>query len=153
MTSMANKEWSPAELKFKAEAYCAAAERCEYDVRLKLRQWNCISVAADEIVDFLYSEGFLSNERYCRAFVHDKLLYQGWGRVKMEYALRMKHLPAAAIRSALDSIDEIEYFRILNHLIESKKKSFPEQSEDAGNSLFRFLLQRGFTADEIRRAL
>ncbi len=150
---MANKEWSPAELKAKAEAYCAAAERCEYDVRLKLRQWNCYAVTADEIVDFLYSDGFLSVERYCRAFVHDKLLYQGWGRVKMEYALRMKHLPAPAIRDALDTIDKIEYFRILNHLIDAKKKSFPEQADDAGNSLFRFLLQRGFTADEIRQAL
>jgi len=146
---MANKEWSPAELKYKAETYCATAERCEQEVRLKLKQWNCDTKNADEIVDFLYTDGFLNDERYCRAFVHDKLLYQGWGRIKMEYMLKAKHLPSPAIRAALDTIDEIEYFRILSHLIEQRRKIKKDESSDA---LYRFLLQRGFTLDEIRQA-
>lgn len=150
---MANKEWSPAELKFKAEAYCAAAERCEADVRTKLKQWNCTAATADEIVDFLYSANFLSDERYCAAFVHDKLIFQGWGRVKMEYMLRAKHLPAAAIRVAIDSIDEIEYFRVLSHLLETKRKTLIGNPVDNTDSIFRFLLQRGFTSNEIARVL
>ena len=136
---MENKEWSPDELKHKAEAYCAAAERSEYDVRLKLRQWNSDAKIADEIVDFLYNHDFLNVERYCQAFVHDKLLFQGWGRIKIEYMLRAKHLPAIAIQNALKSIDEAEYARVLSRL--SKTKSFST------------LLQRGFTAEEIRKVL
>ena len=134
---MEKKEWSPAELKHKAEAYCAAAERCEYDVRLKLKQWNSDAKTADEIVDFLYDHDFLNVERYCNAFVHDKLLFQGWGRIKIEYMLRAKHLPAAAIQSAMKTIDETDYSRVLARLAQTKS--------------FNTLLQRGFTADEIRQ--
>lgn len=134
---MEKKEWSPEELKHKAEAYCAAAERCEYDVRLKLRQWNSDTKTADEIVDFLYNHDFLSVNRYCQAFVHDKLLFQGWGRIKIEYMLRAKHLSADAIQNALDNIDETDYFNVLSRLVKTKS--------------FNTLLQRGFTADEIRQ--
>jgi len=148
---MAKTEWSPVELKSKAEAYCAAAEHCESEVRTKLRQWNCDTRTADEIVNSLYTGNFLSDERYCRAFVHDKLLYQHWGRVKIEYMLRARHLPPAAIRAALDDMDETEYFRVLARLAESKKRTLPAGDDDARNALARFLLQRGFTADEIRR--
>ncbi len=141
---------SPVELKSKAEAYCAAAERCESEVRLKLRQWNCDAKNADEIVDFLYSNDFLNVERYCQAFVHDKLMFQAWGRVKIEYMLRAKHLPAYAIQNALNKIDNSEYFRILNRLIASKQKTLSKKTTDSQN-IFHFLLQRGFTADEIRQ--
>ena len=135
---MEKKEWSPDELKHKAEAYCAAAERCEYDVRLKLKQWNSDTKTADEIVDFLYNHDFLNVDRYCNAFVHDKLLFQGWGRIKIEYMLRARHLPSAAIQSALQTIDETDYFRILSRLAQTKS--------------FNTLLQRGFTPDEIHQA-
>ena len=150
---MEKKEWSPDELRHKAEAYCAAAERCEYDVRLKLKQWNVDAKTAGEIVDFLYDHNFLSVERYCQAFVHDKLLFQGWGRVKIEYMLRARRLSAAAIQNALKTIDETEYFRVLSRLISSRKDSGIKNAKEAQNNLFRFLLQRGFSADEIRQAL
>ena len=134
---MEKKEWSPDELKHKAEAYCAAAERCEYDVRLKLKQWNADTKTADEIVDFLYNHDFLNVQRYCNAFVHDKLLFQGWGRIKIEYMLRARHLPSGAIQSALKAMDEAEYFNVLTRLVETKS--------------FNTLLQRGFTTDEIKK--
>ena len=147
---MAKIEWSPDELKHKASAYCAAAEHCESEVRLKLQQWNCDGKNADEIVDFLYDHDFLNEVRYCRAYVHDKVLFQSWGRVKIEYMLRAKHLSSHAIQSALQAIDESEYFQVLSHLIESKRETLsgPNSSE----ALTRFLLQRGFTYDEIKHA-
>ena len=147
---MAKTEWSPDELKHKATAYCATAEHCESEVRLKLQQWNCDGKTADEIVDFLYDHYFLNDARYCRAFVHDKVLFQSWGRVKIEYMLCGKHLPSAEIQSALKTIDESEYFQVLSRLIESKRKSLSESK--SSEALTRFLLQRGFTYDEIKRA-
>ena len=143
---MAKTGWSADELRSKAAAYCATAERCESEVRLKLQQWKCDSKTADEIVDFLYEHDFLNAERYCRAFVHDKVLFQGWGRVKIEYMLRAKHLPSSAIQLAIQTIDESAYNRALRKLIESKSKTLSEDSFDA---LVRFLLQRGFTYEEI----
>ena len=119
---MKNHEWSPAELKSKMEAYCAAAEHCETEARMRLRQWKCDSRTEDEIIDYLIAENYISDERYAKAFVHDKLLYQGWGRVKIEYMLRSKHIPSSTIQSALQTINPSDYSRILSRLISHRLK-------------------------------
>lgn len=142
---MKNKEWSPAELKSKMEAYCAASEHCETEARMRLRQWGCDAQTEDSIIDHLLAENYISDERYAKAFVHDKLLYQGWGRVKIEYMLRGKKVAYDIIQNALKTIDESDYSRILNHLVSQRLNNLP--------SLYRFLTQRGFTYDEIKAAL
>ena len=142
---MKNKEWSAAELKSKMEAYCAASEHCETEARMRLRQWGCDAQTEDSIIDHLLAENYISDERYAKAFVHDKLLYQGWGRVKIEYMLRGKKVAYDIIQNALKTIDESDYSRILKHLVSQRLNNLP--------SLYRFLTQRGFTYDEIKAAL
>lgn len=146
---MENKEWSPDELRHKAESYCVTAERCEQDVRLKLRQWNCDDSTAGQIIARLYDAEFINSARYCRAFVHDKLAYQGWGRVKIAYMLRAKNLPSADIQAALDEIDEDEYTRTLNHVADQFIRHNARKYAANPECLYRFLSQRGFTTEEI----
>lgn len=152
---MKNQEWSPAELKTKIEAYCAAAEHCEMEARMRLRQWKCDSQNEDEIIDYLIAEKFISDERYAKAFVHDKLLYQGWGRVKIAYMLRGKKIAFDIIQSAIQTIDEEEYSRILNRLVSQRLPQNQQPSIDKStlDSLYRFLMQRGFTLEEIKSAI
>lgn len=152
---MKNQEWSPAELKTKIEAYCAAAEHCEMEARMRLRQWKCDSQNEDEIIDYLIAENFISDERYAKAFVHDKLLYQGWGRVKIAYMLRGKKIAFDIIQSAIQTIDDVEYSRILNRLISQRlpQKQLSSIDKSTLDSLYRFLMQRGFTLDEIKSAI
>lgn len=148
---MENKEWSPDELRHKAESCCVTAERCEQDIRLKLKQWNCDDSLARQIIAHLYNSGFMDTARYCHAFVHDKIAYQGWGRVKIAYMLRAKNLPTADIQNALSEIDEDEYMNRLRHLAEQFIRLNRKKYAANPASLFRFLTQRGFTADEIRQ--
>ena len=152
---MKNQEWSPAELKTKIEAYCAAAEHCEMEARMRLRQWKCDSQNEDEIIDYLIAEKFISDERYAKAFVHDKLLYQGWGRVKIAYMLRGKKIAFDIIQSAIQTIDDEEYSRILNRLVSQRLPQNQQSSIDKStlDSIYRFLLQRGFTLEEIKSAI
>ena len=149
---MKNKEWSPAELRSKMEAYCAHAEHCESEARMRLRQWHCDSKTENDIIDHLIDQNYISDERYAKAFVHDKLLYQGWGRVKIGYMLRAKKIAPDIIQTALQNIDETEYFRILTHLISQRVKSSQNLSREDLASLYRFLTQRGFTMEEIKGA-
>ncbi len=152
---MKNHEWSPAELKSKMEAYCAAAEHCETEARMRLRQWKCDNRAEDEIIDYLIAENYISDERYAKAFVHDKLLYQGWGRVKIAYMLRGKKIAFDIIQSAIQTIDDEEYSRILNRLVSQRlpQNQLPSIDKSALESLYRFLMQRGFTLEEIKSAI
>lgn len=150
MTSMANQEWSLAQLIAKAEAYCATTEHCISEVKYKLIQWHATPEQIEQIIPHLQKEKFIDEQRYCAAFVHDKLLYQGWGRMKMRAQLQTKHLPSTAIEQALSEIDEQVYQSVLEKIITSKKRTISTSDPHAKDKLLRFCLQRGFTYDEIK---
>ena len=151
---MEKHELSKAEWLDKCEAYCARAEHCAADVRRKLYEWQAPADFADEtegieplwreIVENLYQNDFLNDARFCQAYVHDKVEYQSWGRVKIQAGLRALDLPEKEIREALENLDEIVYFKNLRALIASRKN-------DPEDKRLRFLLQRGFTYEEIKK--
>lgn len=141
---MVNRELSKAEWLDKCEAYCAKSEHCAADVRRKLYEWQAPADLSDEIVESLYQNDFLNDARFCHAYVHDKVEYQSWGRMKIQAGLRALDLPDSNIREALAAIDESLYTKNLRGLIASRK-SDPEDKR------LRFLAQRGFTYEEISK--
>ena len=141
---MANRELSKREWLDKAEAYCARAEHCAADVRRKLYEWQAPAEFFDEIEQNLYANDFLNDARFCRAYVHDKVAYQSWGRLKIQAGLRSLQLPEKEIREALEDIDDTVYLNNLRALIASRKA-------DPEDKRLRFLLQRGFTYEEIKK--
>lgn len=146
---MAKHEWSLDELKSKAEAYCAAAEHCCSEVSYKLKQWGAKPDEIEKITQHLIDQHYIDEERYSRAFTHDKVLYQGWGRMKIRAALYGKNISAQLITQALDSLDESEYMDTLKHVVATKQRAIKSNDPMAREKLIRFLLQRGFTYDEI----
>ena len=141
---MAKTELSKLEWLAKAQAYCARAEHCAADVRRKLYEWGLQDAEiADSIEENLYADNFLNDRRFCEAYVHDKVAYQSWGRLKIQAGLRALQLPESEIRSALENIDETAYFDNLRKLIRARKS-------DSEDKRLRFLLQRGFTYEEIK---
>ena len=141
---MEKHELSKAEWLDKCEAYCARAEHCAADVRRKLYEWGAPADFSDEIEQILYERDFLNDARFCNAYVHDKVEYQRWGRVKIQAGLRALQLPESEIAKALDSIEENSYFSNLRKLLQ-------ERRSDSEDKRLRFLLQRGFTYEEIKK--
>lgn len=141
---MANHELSKAEWLDKAEGYCARSEHCLADVKRKLYEWQAPAEFFDFIEQNLYANDFLNDARFCHAYVHDKVEYQSWGRMKIQAGLRALDLPEKDIREAIDNIDNAVYTKNLRALIAQRKG-------DSEDKRLRFLLQRGFTYDEIMR--
>jgi len=135
-------EYSLPALISRAERYCAMAEHCISDVALKLRQWGCRPEDEQTVLEHLTQSGYIDEQRYANAFVHDKVAYQGWGRNKLKAGLFAKFVDEATIDAALKTIDAADYRRALNKAAAQKKGATREQ-------LLRFLLQRGFTFDDI----
>ena len=138
-TGLSNAEWLD-----KAEAYCARAEHCAADVRRKLNEWGAPADLSGYIEENLYKNDFLNDARFCAAYVHDKVEYQAWGRLKIQAGLRALQLPERMIQEALKNIDETVYFRHLRALA-AQRKADPEDKR------IRFLLQRGFTYEDIKK--
>ena len=141
---MANHELSKVEWLDKCEAYCARSEHCAADVRRKLYEWGAPAEIAASIEEILYDLDFLNDARFCHAYVHDKVAYQSWGRIKIQAGLQALQLPSPAIRDALADIDEETYRANLRSLIAQRRNNSEEKR-------LRFLLQRGFTYEEIKK--
>lgn len=116
---------------------CSVSEQCRHDIGEKLRQRGLTAVVCAEICDRLEDEGFIDERRYTRAFVHDKYMFNAWGRLKIVQALRMRGISGTWVKEILDEvIDEEEYQERLRELM-SRKSGTREQK-------MRFAASRGF---------
>lgn len=138
-------------------ALCSVSEHCESEIREKLQKAAIANDDALRIIDALYEGDYLNTARYCRAFSRDKLRFAHWGRLKIQQALRLKGLPDADIREALQDLDEElgdEYHRILCEALAKKDRSLhDEDGYTRRDKLIRFAAARGFTMNEILREL
>ena len=85
---------------------CARRECCRFDIEQKLRETPLSAADRELVLDALEDEKYIDAARYARAFVHDKLAYDRWGRLKMQQALRLKRIPQGDITEAFAEIIE-----------------------------------------------
>lgn len=138
----------------RAAAKCSVTEYCRTDIRDRLLKWGIYGEAVERILDRLTEEKFIDEERYCRAFVHDKSRFARWGKNKIAQALSFKKIPRDIWYNLLDTIDEEEYLATLRSLLEAKRKSVHAASDyELNGKLMRFALSRGFDMADIRRCI
>ncbi|MBR2301062.1 MAG: RecX family transcriptional regulator [Bacteroidaceae bacterium] len=139
------KELSESEALNKAAAYCTLCERCTLEVCNKLDSWGVQQSVQQRIVERLKNEGFINENRYCRAFVNDKLRFNHWGKIKITAALREKRVPDEYITEALAQIDEDEYLAVLSSVIANKQKELNGATDYATQQkIVRHAASRGF---------
>jgi regulatory protein len=134
--------------------YCSREERCCEDVVSKLKAYNLPQNDIDEILEFLAKEKYLDELRYATAFVSDKFRFNKWGRIKIAYALKQKHVAEHIIDKALHNIDDEQYFELLSVELNKKKKSLTKLSVyELNGKLYQFAASRGFESDVINKTL
>ena len=140
----------------RARRYCALAEQCEDAVRQKLVTWGATPTQSDEVVKKLYDEDYLDDFRYARAYCESKIRQQQWGRQKVLYQLRLKHLPRAAVDAGMAAVSDEEYLSILSQAGEKKLRELSTLSDDPfllRQKLTAFLVSRGFSLSEINQVI
>ena len=148
------KQASESEMLHRAAAYCSASERCIQDVEKKIKAAGLTGEESDRIVARLLKERFIDESRFARYFVNDKLRFNKWGRVKINYEMQRKGITSDIRSEALANIDEQEYQSILLSLLKSKKKATRGKDDrDVYTKLLRFAAGRGFEMREASRCL
>ena len=133
---------------------CARAEHCQYELTEKMRRWDMSDEAQARVMQRLVSERYVDDERYTRAFVHDKIRYNKWGRRKVEEALWMKHIDEDIQERVLSEVDDDEYIAVLKPLLQQKRRSIKADSDyELNQKLVKFALGRGFTFDIINHCM
>jgi|ERR1035437_2364363 regulatory protein len=132
----------------KAMAQCSRREYCSDDIHNKLSLWGVDNDDIGKILRILISDNFINEPRYATAFVRDKFKYNKWGKVKISAHLRGKKVPQDIISSALDSIDNNLYIKLLRELIEAHRKSVKAKNQyDLKAKLLRYGLSKGFESN------
>lgn len=136
------------ELYEKLAARCARAEYSAKDIFQKVVRQGLPPETAQRIVDRLTDEGFLNEERYARAFVHDKFLFDHWGRRKILAALKQKGIAVPFISDALSLINQQDYRNTLLSLLVARNHQLKEpDTHRRHQKLLSFAASRGFEAD------
>lgn len=111
------------EVKTLAERYCSGAEHCCLEVRAMLERHKTEPDDINRVLQHLVKEGYIDESRYAQAFVHDKVRFAKWGRIKIAQALRQKHIPQFVADEALSSIDDDEYMAALKDVVQSRYRT------------------------------
>lgn len=132
-------------------AWLARREHSRSEVAAKLERKGCAPEIAAEVIGLLTAQGLLSDERFADALVRNRRR-RGYGPVRIRKELADKGLSAEAVDrfvalSGSEWVDEIEQVR-RRKFGQTLPRNYEERARQA-----RFLQYRGFTFDQIQRAL
>jgi regulatory protein len=137
-----------------AARFCSSQERCKAEVIQKLKSFDVPESVISSIIEKLLAEKYLDDKRFAKAFVHDKLRFNKWGRIKLSIALRQKGVEESVANTALKEIDEAAYLDILKEELNKKSKSVKGVNKyEIKKKLFQFALSRGFESYVIQNVL
>jgi len=111
--------------------------------RLKKKRFKLDII--ERVIDYLEKNNYINDKEFSRLYL-DSLLKKGYGKKRIEFNFNRLGIDKNLISEFLD---DMYYKKNLEELIK-KKISFYKDRKD---KLLRFLLQRGYTYQEIEEAL
>ncbi len=148
------KEITEQEATSRLEALCSRAEHCAFEMQEKMKRWGLDEAAQLRVIALLRKNRYIDDERFAMAFARDKIVYNKWGRRKVDQALRMKRIDEDVRTRVLDSFDKDDFTDSLRPLLIAKMKATKAKNDyELGCKLIRFALGRGFEYEDIKNCL
>ncbi|MBT4813623.1 MAG: RecX family transcriptional regulator [Cryomorphaceae bacterium] len=140
-------------VKKKIEHYCAYQERCHLEVTNKLNKLGVFGDELDEYVCYLIDENFLSETRFCEAYVRGKFNNNNWGKVKLSRELKLRNISDWNISNALNQIKSEDYNKKLRKLCEKLVEISDKPEFELRNKVVKNLSYKGWEIDLIIKTL
>lgn len=136
-------------LEARALTLLAMREHSQYELNEKLQK-HSQSCSGDlaELLAKLKAEGLQCDQRYAEAYVRARV-EQGMGPLKIRAALAARGVSATLIERVLQAY-EPEWQTLLQRVVDKKYDAQCECTHQQKQRMFRFLIQRGFTPDQVR---
>ncbi|WP_421874708.1 regulatory protein RecX [Marinoscillum sp.] len=135
--------------KAKAAKYCSLRERAPSQVMEKLLGWELEENVAHQILTELVQENYVNEERFARAYCHDKFEFNKWGKQRIRMELSRLKVGEDLIQEGLNSIDPDHYWEILQGLGKKKYESLRTETDPwkRKQKTTAYLLRKGFEMD------
>ncbi len=129
--------------------WCSLSEKCNADIRHWFLKKHLPLNNFEKMIEYLTVHDYINETRYAAAFVHDKFLFNQWGRLKIAFELSKKNILQSIIDKAImDGIDEKEYINMLKNLLKNKKKSLEgKETAIVKQKIFNFAISKGFESE------
>lgn len=131
-----------------ALSHLARREHTRFMLKEKLLQKGFLQQSVEMVLDILSQQGFLSDERFCEAFIARRIR-QGYGPIRIVIECQKYGISDEIINAQLPQDEEI-WLAIINK-IRQKKFSFGKQSQEKPRQI-RYLLYRGFSLSQIKES-
>ena len=139
------KPLTPDQVLDKMAKYCAYQERCEKDVRDKLKAFDISQEEKTKIIEYLLDNRFVNDERFAKSFVRGKVNQSGWGVNKIRFHLIQKGIDKEVIDEALGQTDEEVYRQRLIDILKTKSKTIKAANDfEKKRKLAAYAMQKGF---------
>jgi regulatory protein len=150
---MALQNFTPEKAIPKIRQYCAYQERCHVEVRDKLYSFGLYKKDVEQIISDLIGENYLNEERFAIQFAGGKFRIKHWGKNKIKQALKQKQVSDYSIKKALKEIDDADYTKTFEKLVEQKLKTLKSEKNIfiKKRKLQEFLLMKGYESDLINK--
>lgn len=134
----------------KMAKYCAYQERCQSEIRYRLKGSGLSNEEIENVICDLIEQNFTNEERFAKAFVRGKFNQKGWGKNKIKQHLIQKEISEFCINKGLNEICESDYLQKLELIIQKKRNQLSEPNEFILNQkVVKYAISRGFESNLI----
>jgi regulatory protein len=135
--------------------YCAYQERTQNEVREKLKSYGVDYNDREELIAQLITENYINEERFAKAYAGGKFRIKGWGKNRIIRNLKEKGISNYCIKSAMKEIDEDDYRKKLESLIEKKLEELSDSENEfvLKHKVSNYLIGRGYEPELVWKFL
>jgi regulatory protein len=119
----------------------------------KLNKLGVFGDELDEYICYLIDENFLSETRFCEAYVRGKFNNNNWGKVKLSRELKLRNISDWNISNALNQIKSEDYNKKLRKLCEKLVEISDKPEFEVRNKVVKNLSYKGWEIDLIIKTL
>ena len=137
----------------KMRSYCMYQERCIQEVKKKLTRLQVIPKSKSKIINHLIDDDYLNEVRFTKSFIQGKLRIKKWGRIKLNYELKMRGVKKFIIDEEINKISKRDYYDYFNEFSINKIKTLKGSKEQKKRSFINYFTYRGWETNLIYEKL
>ena len=128
----------------KMRSYCMYQERCIQEVKKKLTRFEVVPKTKSKIINHLIDDDYLNEVRFTKSFIQGKLRIKKWGRIKLNYELKIRGVKKFIIDEEINKISEGDYHDYFNEFSINKIKTLKGSKEQKKRSFINYFTYRGW---------